>query len=356
MKRTLLGLLVLLICIVAGIMFKMKQSILPAETVSGMIGGEKSQFLEDSLIVKILRNRYGLIVDARKEGSIELVQGDPKGKDFLWPSSQVALEIFKERHAGVSFKTDQIFSSPLVLFSWDLVTKALVAQKYAQERNGVWYITDLTGLIQAVVDGKKWSDLGVSELYGRVSLISTDPNRSNSGSLFAGLIAALLAGDQLNDSTLAEVTPAVKQYFDGLGFMESSSSDLFNQYLSTGVGAKPIIAGYENQIIEYSLAHPDQWPVVKEKVRLLYPEPTVWSAHPFIALTPKAEKLMKALKDPEIQKIAWERHGFRTDLVATTAASEVNGRVIGIAPSISKVIPLPAPHILNNLLGSLKNN
>ena len=31
--------------------------------------------------------------------------------------------------------------------------------------------------------------------------------------------------------------------------MEASSSDLFDQFLKTGMGAKPVIAGYENQLL-----------------------------------------------------------------------------------------------------------
>ncbi len=38
--------------------------------------------------------------------------------------------------------------------------------------------------------------------------------------------------------------------------MESSSSDLFDQFLKTGMGAKPLIAGYENQLLEFAVEKP----------------------------------------------------------------------------------------------------
>ena len=45
--------------------------------------------------------------------------------------------------------------------------------------------------------------------------------------------------------------------------METSSSDLFNQFLRMGVGAKPIIAGYENQLLEYAAENPDDYEKIK---------------------------------------------------------------------------------------------
>ena len=69
--------------------------------------------------------------------------------------------------------------------------------------------------------------------------------------------------------------------------MEHSSGDLFEQYLKTGMGAKPMIAGYENQMIEFAIENPNDWNMVKEQVAVLYPEPTVWSSHPLIALNEK---------------------------------------------------------------------
>ena len=67
-------------------------------------------------------------------------------------------------------------------------------------------------------------------------------------------------------------------------------------------------------LVEFSLQNPKLWPKVKDKVRILYPQPTVWSSHPLIILQEQAEGLIEALQDEEIQKIAWEQHGFRSGL------------------------------------------
>ncbi|HSH25667.1 MAG TPA: hypothetical protein VLA13_09045 [Massilibacterium sp.] len=57
------------------------------------------------------------------------------------------------------------------------------------------------------------------------------------------------------------------------------------------MGAKPLVIGYENQLIE----------VVEENK-------DVWSSHPFIALTDGGKKVMKAVEGKEIQKVSWAQN------------------------------------------------
>ena len=52
---------------------------------------------------------------------------------------------------------------------------------------------------------------------------------------------------------------------------------------------------------------------------LIYPTPTVWSSHIYIALDEAGEAGIDALMDEEIQRLAWENHGFRTEVSGTGA-------------------------------------
>src|SRR5262249_16167000 len=132
------------------------------------------------------------------------------------------------------------------------------------------------------------------------------------GNMFAALLASVLNNGQVvTDSSLPKVLPTVRSFFDSQGFMEQSSDILFRQFLSLGMGAKPLIVGYESQILESAALTPGETRRQSEPIRTLYPAPTVWSSHPLIAVTDNGKRLIEALQDPEIQKIAWERHGFR---------------------------------------------
>ena len=137
--------------------------------------------------------------------------------------------------------------------------------------------------------GTAWADLGLPELYGTVAVNTTDPVRSNSGNMFAGLLANVLCGGVADADSVEAVLPRLKAIFEKLGYMEASSSDLFDQFLKTGMGAKPVIAGYENQLLEFAVENPEDWEQLKDDIVLIYPTPTVWSSHIYIALDEAGE-------------------------------------------------------------------
>jgi len=78
---------------------------------------------------------------------------------------------------------------------------------------------------------------------------------------------------------------------------------------------RDVTVDYENQLIEYSVEHPELREVLLKQINILYPRPTTWATHTMMALNPNGVRLLDALKDPAIQKLAWERHGFRTGLI-----------------------------------------
>lgn len=319
--------------------------------VKGYTGGEKVSFFADPEIVKILKNKYGITVEATKAGSIEMVDMAAQGVDFLFPSSQTALEIFQDK-GKTALKKERIFSSPIVFFSWKDVYAALEKQGVVQKKDKTVYMTKLDEFLGYIVDNKKWSDLGVN-IYGSVKVISTDPNKSNSGMMYSALLANTLNSGQVVDGTTIDAQlPKVKAVFDKLGQMESSSANLFERYLTLGMGDSPIIAGYENQIIEFALEKPELWSKVKDAVSILYPEPTVWAEHYFMALSDNGKRLCDALLDEDIQKLAWQKHGFRTGMVT----QETDGTImdtVGIPGNITQVMPMPKADVVQKLLDYL---
>jgi hypothetical protein len=363
MKGRLVGIIVLVLIVGAALVWQFgfrKNASLgtmltgKTETVKGLIGSEKTGFLENEQVRTILKNRFGIVVDYAKAGSIEMVRGPvAEGTDFLWPSSQVALELYRMTRDNASVKSEIIFNSPIVLYSWDIVGDALAKQGIAAKQGEAWFVSDFAKLLALDMSGKKWTDIGLTELYGKVSIISTDPTKSNSGMMFAGLMANILEGDVVDAKTIEARLPAIRAFYAKLGYMESTTGVLFDQYLRTGVGSYPLIVGYENQIVEFARQNAELWPKVKDKLRILYPVPTVWSSHPFISLSAKGTKLMEALKDPEIQKIAWAQHGFRTGLAGSQNDPKLL-QVQGIPENVTKVIPMPTPEVMDMILASIQ--
>ena len=354
MKSKIIGGIILIIVIIVVVVFQIINTNRPEEiTVTGYLGGEKTGLMEDEEVKKILKNKYGLTVNYTKAGSIEMIEQDSSDKDYLFPSSQTALELFNENKSDKLYKSEIVFNSPIVIYTWKPIAEALIKNGIVEKKDESYYIADTTELINLVTERKKWSDIGVNDLYGYITIQSTDPNKSNSGNMFAGLVANIMNNQTVVDTnSVDDILPKLKDFFGKIGYMEHSSSDLFEQYLKTGMGAKPMIAGYENQMIEFAIENPSDWNVVKEQVIVLYPEPTVWSSHPLIALNGKGARLIEALQDPEIQEIAWTKHGFRTG-VSGTINTEVEG-FYGIPKNINAVIQMPNPDTMQKIMNGIK--
>lgn len=354
MKSKIIGGIILIIVIIVVVVFQIINTNRPEEiTVTGYLGGEKTGLMEDEEVKKILKNKYGLTVNYTKAGSIEMIEQDSSDKDYLFPSSQTALELFNENKSDKLYKSEIVFNSPIVIYTWKPIAEALIKNGIVEKKDESYYIADTTELINLVTERKKWSDIGVNDLYGYITIQSTDPNKSNSGNMFAGLVANIMNNQTVVDTnSVDDILPKLKDFFGKIGYMEHSSSDLFEQYLKTGMGAKPMIAGYENQMIEFAIENPSDWNVVKEQVVVLYPEPTVWSSHPLIALNEKGARLIEALQDPEIQEIAWTKHGFRTG-VSGTINTEVEG-FYGIPKNINAVIQMPNPDTMQKIMNEIK--
>ena len=354
MKTKITGIVLLVLIIAGGIVYQQFFSTPKTTLLKGYVGGEKMAFLENVDIQKILQKKYGLQLDITKAGSIEMVQEQHGAEiDFLWPSSQVALELFKMKQFAL-VQNDVIFNSPIVLYSWDIVTDVLEQRGIVEKVDNAYYIVKFPELIDLVVQGVTWKDIGLDALYGKISITSTDPTKSNSGNMFAGLLANILHGDVVDEQTLEPLLPTIQNIFAHLGYMPPSSHDLFQQYLTKGIGDKPMIVGYENQIVEFSLEHKDLWPKVKEKIRILYPRPTVWSSHPLIVLQERAKPLIAALKDEKIQQLAWEQHGFRTGLIGVQNDPKILD-VVGIPENITQVMPMPNPVVMERIIAALQN-
>ena len=172
--------------------------------------------------------------------------------------------------------------------------------------------------------------------------------------MFAGLLANMINnGKVVDNQTLEAALPNITEFYSKLGYLESSSGDLFEQFLKTGMGAKPIIVGYENQLVEFAEMHGDEWEQVKDEIRIVYPTPTVWSEHPVIALNENGERLIQIRSDPEVQELAWKEHGFRTGLSGVENNPE-DLEMEGLPKTIKSTIPMPTPEVMDKIVDALK--
>jgi hypothetical protein len=361
MRNIVIG-LVALIAIIGGVVLvdrlggdAFQRADRPADvTVTALVGGEKMAFLRNSVIIELLERKYGVTVDARKAGSIEMVlEEPPAGIDALWPSNEVAAVIYENRH-GQPAADELIFNSPIVFYTWRPIADALVDQGIAQRVGDAGFTVDTRAMIDLILAKKDWQEIGVDGLWGKVHVQSTNPAKSNSGNMFSGLVANMLAGGKVAEPADVDANAAtIRDLFGSLGYMEHSSGDIFRKYLDTGIGAKPIIVGYENQLVEFYIANERYRELIRQEVITLYPQPTLWASHPVIALNANGKRLIEALSDEEVQALAWAEHGFRSglkDRITDTGAIDIEG----LPRTITSAMPMPSAEAMERIIALIE--
>lgn len=329
----------------------------PSVEVRCIIGSEKDGFLNNPEVQRLLQNRYQLSVDFSKAGSIEQVQlssAQLSDVDCLWPSNTSAEEIFKLENPNTSISSQVIFNSPIVLYTWNDVYVGLENAGVFEEDSRGFLSADMEQLTSMMETRPQWQDYQVDRING-FRIITTDPTQSNSGNMFYALFLNMLSGGQVaTPDDLDTHIETIRDYYNAQGLMENSSGDLFDQYVTQGAGAVPLMANYESLLIELKVANPDLADRIQDRVRLVYPIPTVYSSHPLLALTDNGERLMEALQDPDIQQIAWEQHGFRSAIPGVINDPNVLDTItLPETDAFTFILPLPRPEAMLEMVNEL---
>ena len=139
MKTKLIGLGILAAVIIAAVAYVFISNHQTITEINGYVGGEKIGLLEDEEVQKILKDRYKLSIDYARAGSIDMITADATGRDFLFPSNQTALELYRQIN-GDPVKSEIILNTPIVLYTRSAVAQALVDSGLAAVTNGVYTV------------------------------------------------------------------------------------------------------------------------------------------------------------------------------------------------------------------------
>ena len=395
-KKSLWGILLFVVIIVAIIVINKIKDNDDTNFLNGKLttiyvatGGGKEDFLADKDVIKILKSKYKLDVvfdtwsngktitkplirEAVGLGNKDIISRMESGEEFtiqssgvskydaLFTSDQRFYDYYKlqpDKEKGESLRYTVLdggltLNTPIVIYSWKEVVDALVNEKIVTEQDGVYYISDMNKLIEYILTGKKWKDIGLNNLYGSINIASTDPVSSSPGATYYGLLLSILSEANVTSENVTKNLPKLKEFYIKSGYMNNTPADLFERYLKTGMGGEPMIVDYEKSMIDFATSSPDAFAKVKDDIRILYPVPTIWNSHCFTVFTDNGAKLYKALEDPEIGQIAWERYGFRTGV--TGGSYNVSGIGLGVPQKISSTVTSLKMDVYNELINYLK--
>ena len=393
-KKKIVGIsiFIVLILLIIGIkVVKRPGGITNLTTIYVATGGGKEDFLADPEVLKILKNKYKIdvvfdtwsngktitkpliresinlgnqnIINRLKNGENITVNTEGVSKyDALFTSDQRFYDYYKLSPNKENNESDRYIvlgggltlNTPIVIYSWKEVVNALINENIVTLTDGVYYITDMDKLINYILSNKKWSDIGLNDLYGNINIASTDPVSSSPGATYYGLLLSILGGGSINDQTLENNLVKLKSFYQKSGYMNNTPADLFERYLKTGMGGEPMIVDYEKSIIDFANSNPTGFSQVKDEIVVLYPKPTIWNSHCLMYFTENGKKLYTAFEDPEIAAIAWEKYGFRTGI--TGGNYDVSKIGIGIPKTINSTVSSLKMDYYNKLIDYLKEN
>ena len=168
MKSKIAGILILVLVILAGGGYYFYSQNNRTMVLRGYLGGEKTGLFEDEEVQEILQKKYHMEFDYARAGSLDMITADHSDMDYLFPSSQTALALYEDQ-IGDPVQDQIIFNTPIVLYTHQSIKDAFQEQGAVTEENGVFYM-DMEKLVQMIMEDTQWADIGLGELYGRISV------------------------------------------------------------------------------------------------------------------------------------------------------------------------------------------
>jgi hypothetical protein len=320
-------------------------------TVKVLTGSEKEKFLADPELAKVLENE-GISIVVQKAGSREIAtRPDLKTFDVAYPAgAPAAVKIAQTTGSKRVFAS---FYTPIAVASWKSLLPVLEKSGLVAQKDGAYFLVDMSKLVQIMEKGTRWRDLPGNSVYSvakSVLVTSTDVRRSNSGGMYLAL-AAYVANDNNvvdTDGDADRVGDRMVGLFSRQGFQESTSAGPFEDYVSMGIGKAPLVLVYEQQFLEYALSRQ----TVNPDMVLLYPAPTILSKHTLVALTDNGERFAQVMTNNEKVAAVAHRYGFRAQDNAELFSLADNRKVV-VPRTLVDVIDPPSFDVLERLIGRI---
>ena len=105
-------------------------------------------------------------------------------------------------------------------------------------------------------------------------------------------------------------------------------------------------------MLKFAAEVPENWEQPKADVIMICPTPMVWSSHIYIATDEAGTAGIDALLDDQVQQLAWEKHGFRTE-VSGTESGAAHFQVPHLAGEITQVVSMPNYATMEKIIAAL---
>lgn len=305
--------------------------------VTGVIGSEKLPFFADPAVKEVfLANGIDLRVDPAGSRQIATTV-NLTGYDFAFPSSSPAAD--KLLAARPAARTYAPFLSPMVVVTFQPIADLLTSAGVVAQGSTTFDVKRYLELTRA---GTRWDQLPNNTTFPARKdflLATTEPCQSNSAAMYLGITSYVANADAVvpDPASGGALAPSLAPLFRDQGYLPPTTEVLFEDYLATGMGRVPMAIVYEAQYLSEQLAPK---PLLQPGSVVLYPNPTVFSRHTLVPLTPMGDRVGELLStDPTLLRLAAE-HGFRTN-DPRQLADVLSARGLPPLPTLVNVVEPP---------------
>jgi hypothetical protein len=242
----------------------------------------------------------------------------------------------------------------MAIASWRPIVDLLTSAGVVRTAGDITTI-DIAAYMKLVEKNTRWRDLPGNTAYPvnkSILITSTDVRKSNSAAMYLSLTSYVANGDNIvqNDADVARLIGQLAPLFLRQGFVASSTEEPFDDYLVQGMGKSPMVMIYESQFIQRAAAGDGS---ITPQMVLMYPDPTIFSKHTFVGLTPDGIRLGDFLtNDPEMRSLATQ-YGFRTtDTTAFTKFVADHG--LSVPADLINVIDPPTYETLEAMIATIE--
>lgn len=315
--------------------------------INGYVDNELTGFIEDSYLQEATSRDYGF--------SLRNVTLSDNNIDFIITNDKKKLLYIAPEPTQI---IDSLFVSPLVFHMWDDVVKALSDLDIIWSESGITnsYSLDFQKLLNLILLDYSWSDIGVTGVHGKVSIITLNMLDTETGRLLIGLIANTLNYNRtVTYSDIPNIIDNLKKIVEKSNDNETNPSQLLESFVRDGISGKPLIALLENNMIAYANTYPSGWYDIAPLIKTVYPTYIVWGKYDMLSYTESGDILANELKQnySMLRDTAWYSYGFRKNMQPTDYIS-YSAEEIGIRNEVRGTMQMPSDDIIDEIIRQLK--
>lgn len=324
--------------------------------------GSSSGFFEDARVEFIKRNK-NVEINYIGLGTFEAVEYITEDNDVdAWiGADETGADMLKAEYAkghqgkDVVLDVSPIVTSPLVLVGWE-------------ERINKLGDLSIGKLYDTVARGRAWGELGGDSNWGFFNFSHTNPVDSNSGMQFITLLIHNYYNQigmprkelKVEDIAGSEIAEYIKAFEKNTAKQVDGSGKFIDTLVQFGPSKYDMGAIYEYYALTNIKNAQGRW----GKLKVLYPNPTIWSNRPFIILNgPKANSqkiaALKSFRDfllsDEIQRKAMQE-GYRpaNTNISDLSYLESEFSSFGFKRDIPSAVPAPGIDVIESIRNLIK--